>query len=388
MAIQVGVFLALVGCYSGKEPPMLPRVVERAPFGRMPDGRPVERFTLRNPQGVEVQAITYGGIITSLRTPDRNGMMADIVLGFDTLEPYLAGTPYFGAIIGRYGNRIAGGHFELDGETYRLATNNGPNHLHGGNVGFDKVLWAGEPFQSDTAVGVTFTYTSPDGEEGYPGRLDVRVTYTLTDGNDLVFDYHATTDAATPVNLTQHSYFNLAGEGSGTILGHELSIRASHYTPVDSTLIPTGEIAPVEGTPFDFREPRPIGEGIDADDPQIHMGPGYDHNFVLDRTGDGLQLAARVVEPTTGRTLEIRTREPGIQFYSGNFLDGSLTGKAGHPYQLRSGFCLETQHYPDSPNQPSFPSTILRPGEEYSTRTVLTFGTVPASDGDNSGTDR
>jgi aldose 1-epimerase len=358
------------GCAEGA--PEVRPTVERAPFGATDSGEPVELFTLTNSHGLEVRAITYGGIILSLKTPDRDGVLGDIVLGFEDLEPYLAGTPYFGAIIGRYGNRIAGGRFTLDGQTYTLTRNDGENHLHGGDRGFDKVVWAGEPFQNDTAAGVMLTYTSPDGEEGYPGTLRAEVTYTLTDANELVVDYRATTDTATPVNLTQHSYFNLAG--GGDILDHELSIAASGYTPVDSTLIPTGEIAPVEGTPFDFRTPTPIGAHIDADDRQIRNGLGYDHNFVLDRTGDGLELAARVVEPTSGRTLEIRTEEPGIQFYSGNFLDGTLTGKGGQVYQHRGGFCLETQHYPDSPNQPSFPSTILRPGEEYRTRTVMAFG--------------
>jgi aldose 1-epimerase len=348
------------------------RSVTQAPFGTTTGGETVEQFTLVNGHGVEVRAITFGGIITSLRTPDRDGNLDDIVLGFDELDPYLAGSPYFGSIIGRYGNRIAGGRFDLDGATYTLAQNNGPNHLHGGEVGFDKVVWAGEPFENDEGLGVVFTYTSADGEEGYPGTLNVEVTYTLTETDELVVDYRAVTDRATPVNLTQHSYFNLAGRGD--ILGHELMIAASAYTPVDSTLIPTGELAPVQDTPFDFRTSTPIGARIDADDAQIHNGLGYDHNWVLDREGEGLELAARVVEPGTGRTLEIYTEEPGLQFYSGNFLDGALTGKGGTIYEHRSGFCLETQHYPDSPNQPSFPSTVLRPGEEYRTRTVMAFG--------------
>jgi len=379
----VGLCLLLAGCAGQEDAAVSQRSVVRSAFGSMPDGRPVERFVFGNAHGLEVSAITYGGIITSLRVPDRDGRMGDVVLGFDSLEPYLAGTPYFGAIIGRYGNRIAGGRFELDGTTYQLATNNGANHLHGGNVGFDKVLWAGEPFQSDSAVGVVFTYTSVDGEEGYPGTLDVRVTYTLTDDDHLVFDYRATTDAPTPVNLTQHSYFNLAGEGSGTVLDHELFVAASAYTPVDEGLIPTGEIAPVEGTPFDFRERTAIGARIDVDDPQIARGPGYDHNFVLDTAGDGfLSLAARVVEPTSGRTMEILTDQPGLQFYAGNFLDGTLVGKSGRPYVHRGGFCLETQHFPDSPNQPAFPPTILRPGEEYRTRTVYAFGVAPGPAGE------
>jgi aldose 1-epimerase len=348
--------------------------LERDTFGIMEDGRSAEVFTLSNANGIEARVTNFGGIILSLTTPDRAGRMADIVLGFDSLAPYLAGTPYFGAIIGRYGNRIAWGSFAIDGDTFSLAKNNGPNHLHGGVRGFDKVLWDAEPFANETGQGLILRYTSPDGEEGYPGTLQATVTYTLTDENELIVDYVATTDKATPVNLTQHSYFNLSGAGSGDILGHELLIAASAYTPVDSTLIPTGEITPVEGTPFDFRTPTAIGARIDADDPQIRNGPGYDHNFVLDRTGEGLQLAARVTDPGSGRTLEIRTMEPGLQFYSGNFLDGTITGKGGHGYGHRSGFCLETQHYPDSPNQPSFPSTILRPGEEYRTRTVFAFG--------------
>jgi aldose 1-epimerase len=373
--------LTLMACSSGDAPDpstgesTMTRSVARADFGTTAEGEAVEVFTLTNPSGLRVQAISYGGIITSLETPDRQGALDDVVLGFDDLEPYLAGTPYFGAIIGRYGNRIAGGRFTLEGETYELATNDGPNHLHGGARGFDKVVWRGEPFENDSTVGVAFTYTSPAGEEGYPGTLNARVTYTLTDRNELVVDYLATTDAPTPVNLTQHSYFNLAGGGS--ILGHELMIDASAFTPVDSTLIPTGELRPVEGTPFDFRTPTAIGARIEQEHEQLANGLGYDHNFVLDRSGEGLAHAARVVEPTTGRTLDIHTTEPGIQFYSGNFLDGTITGKDGVVYEHRSGFCLETQHYPDSPNQEAFPSTILRPGEEYRTRTIMTFGVAP-----------
>jgi aldose 1-epimerase len=345
----------------------------------MADGRGVELFTLRNANGIELEVTNYGGIITSLRTPDRNGAMGDIVLGFETIEPYVAGTPYFGAIIGRYGNRIGDGRFTLEGETHQLTMNDGPNHLHGGAKGFDKVVWEAEPFEDEVGRGVVFRYTSPAGEEGYPGTLQATVTYTLTDADELIVDYLGTADAATPVNLTQHSYFNLAAPGSGAgsggtdILGHELTINASTYTPVNETLIPTGEIASVEGTPFDFRQATAIGARIEADHPQLAAGGGYDHNWVLDRTGGGLELAARVVEPTSGRTLEIRTTEPGIQFYSGNFLDGTITGKDGVTYVHRSGFCLETQHYPDSPNKPSFPSTILRPGEEYRSRTVFSF---------------
>ena len=371
-ALAALALVGLAGC-APEEAPMSSSVT-RAPFGRTPAGEAVEVFTLTTAHGLRVRAITYGGIIVSLETPDRTGRRGDIVLGYDSLDGYLRSSPYFGAIVGRYGNRIAGGRFTLDGIAYRLATNNGPNHLHGGARGLDKVVWAAEPFSSDSGAGVAFRYTSLDGEEGYPGALRMRVTYTLTDRDELIVDYLATTDKATPVNLTQHSYFNLAGHGAGNILDHELTIHADSFTPVDSTLIPTGEIAPVAGTPFDFRAPAAIGARIAQNEPQLRNGKGYDHNFVLNRQGAGLVHAARVTEPTSGRTLDLSTTEPGIQFYSGNFLDGSITGKAGSVYGPRTGFCLETQHYPDSPNQPAFPSTILRPGEEYRSRTVFTFG--------------
>jgi len=321
-----------------------------------------------------VSVINFGGIITNLRVPDANGGLADVVLGFDSLAGYVGEHPYFGALIGRYGNRIANGRFTLDGVTYELPINNGPNSLHGGERGFDKVVWTAESFENEQGRGVILTHTSPDGDQGYPGTLQVRVTYTLTDDNELIFDYHATTDKATPVNLTQHTYFNLAGHGSGTILDHEMMLNASRFTPVDSTLIPTGELRPVEGTPFDFREPTPIGARIQQDDEQLRFGGGYDHNFVIDRAeGDSLVLAATVREPTSGRVMEVLTTEPGVQFYTGNFLDGSLTGKEGVVYAHRTGFCLETQHFPDSPNKPDFPSTILEPGEEYTSRTVYRF---------------
>jgi aldose 1-epimerase len=348
-----------------------PAAIQRAPFGTLPGGEPVEVFTLTNANGIELKAIGYGGIITSLKVPDRAGKLDDIVLGFDRLDDYLKEHPFFGAIIGRYGNRIAKGQFTLDGQTYKLATNNGPNHLHGGTKGFDKVPWKVEPAGKNA---LTFSRVSADGEEGYPGNLRVQVTYTLTDKNELQVDYLATTDKATPVNLTQHSYFNLAGQASGDILGHQLMLNADRYTPVDETLIPTGKLAPVAGTPFDFTKPTAIGARINNADPQLKNGQGYDHNWVLNRKGAGLQLAAQVIEPKTGRTMEISTTEPGIQFYSGNFLDGKLTGKGGAVYKHRTGFCLETQHFPDSPNQPSFPSTILKPGQEYRSRTVFTFG--------------
>ncbi len=347
--------------------------VTQTPFGSLPDSTPVELFTVTNRQGIELRAMTYGGIIVSLRVPDRQGRIDDIVLGYDSAAEYARNNgPYLGALIGRYGNRIARGRFTLDGAAYTLATNNSPNHLHGGARGFDKVIWRGEPL----ADGIAFTYTSADGEEGYPGTLKARVTYTLTDRNELAVDYEATTDKPTIVNLTQHSYFNLAGQGTRDVLEHLLQIDADRYTPVDATLIPSGELAPVAGTPFDFEKPTPIGQRIAEEHPQIKRGLGYDHNFVLRRAGEGLQHAARVVEPSTGRTLDVATTEPGLQFYTGNFLDGTITGKQGRIYQKRFGFCLESQHFPDSPNQPAFPSTIVRPGQTYRSRTVFTFGVV------------
>ena len=339
----------------------------------MPDGTPVDLFTLTNAHGIEVRAITYGGAIASIRTPDRSGRFDDIVLGFDRLEDYVQRSPYFGAIIGRYGNRIARGRFTLDGHQYTLATNDGPNHLHGGVKGFDKVVWDAEPFEKSIGQGVVFTHISPDGDQGYPGRLSVRVTYTLTANDQLEIGYEATTDKPTPINLTNHSYFNLSG-GGRDILGHVLTINADRYTPIDATFIPTGELAPVAGTPFDFRKPTAIGARIGEQNEQLAHGKGYDHNWVLNGSGPGLHPAAHVVEPATGRTLDVATTEPGLQFYSGNFLDGALKGVDGHVYGHRSGFCLETQHFPDSPNHANFPSTILRPGETYRSKTVLTFG--------------
>ena len=362
--------LMTMGAYDLQPSPK--RSVTHAPFGKTADGKAVEIYTLTNPNGVEVKAINYGCIITSLKVPDRTGKMADVVLGYDTLDGYLKDSPYFGAVVGRYGNRIAKGQFMLEGKTYKLATNNGPNHLHGGNKGFDKVVWNAAPKTVPDGVAVVFTRTSPDGEEGSPGNLQATVTYTLTDKNELKVDYLATTDKATPVNLTQHSYVNLAGDGD--ILSHELTIHAGRYTPVDATLIPTGELATVDGTPFDFRKADAIGARIAAENAQLKNGRGYDHNWVLNRSGLGLQPAARLVDPKSGRTLDVATTEPGLQFYSGNFLDGTITGKGGHVYRHRTGLCLETQHYPDSPNHPNFPSTILRPGETYSSQTVFTFG--------------
>lgn len=351
---------------------------QSTPFGNIPTGEKAQLFSFRNAHGIEVQLTSYGGIITSIKTPDRAGRFADIVLGYADLAGYVHDSPYFGAIVGRYANRIARGRFTLDGNTYTLAVNNGPNSLHGGLRGFDKVVWNAQPFQNQQGQGVTLDYTSPDGEEGYPGTLHARVTYTLTADDGLIVDYHAVTDKATPVNLSQHTYWNLAGNATRDILGHVLTIEADAITPVDSILIPTGEVAPVAGTPFDFRTPTAIGARVDQrENIQIRYGNGYDHNFVLNRdnaTPDALVHAARVAEPSTGRTLDIYTTEPGLQFYSGNFLDGSIAGKGGSVYRFRYGLALETQHYPDSPNHPNFPSTILRPGQEYRSRTVFQFG--------------
>jgi aldose 1-epimerase len=351
--------------------------VTSAPFGQLADGREATLYTLVNAHGVRADITNYGGIVARLFVPDRHGRQDDIVLGYNSVEDYVRHNPYFGAIIGRFGNRIAHGRFTLDGRTYQLATNNSPGnipcHLHGGNIGFDKVLWAARPAIVEGAPSLTLQYRSPDGEEGYPGNLDVTVTYTLGNDNSLRIDYHATTDRATPVNLTQHSYFNLKGEGRGDILDHVVQLRARHVTPGNAGLIPTGRIEPVAGTPFDFTTPHRVGERVDAVDEQLMFAGGYDHNWVLDNQSGQLALAATASEPTSGRTMEVWTQEPGIQFYCGNFLDGTAIGKAGRPYRRRHGFCLETQHYPDSPNQPTFPNTILRPGETYRTTTIYKF---------------
>lgn len=345
----------------------------RSVFGRMPDGRAVEMYTLRNANGLEAEIITFGGIIRALRVPDREGNADDVVLGFDSLSQYLDGHPYFGAVVGRYANRIARGTFTLDSVTYQLALNNGMNHLHGGTQGFDKVLWDAQSFESDSSSGLRFTYLSPDGEEGYPGNLQVTVTYTLDDLNQLTFDYRAETDKATIINLTNHSYYNLSGM-EDDILDHVLQIYADQYLPVDSTLIP-GEAAPVAGTPFDFTSPERIGARIRENARQLRHGGGYDHCYILNETEDEPGLAATLYDPESGRVMHVYTTEPGLQLYSGNFLDGSLTGKGGRQYVHRSGLCLETQHFPDSPNRPEFPSVRLAPGEEYHSRTVTRFTT-------------
>ncbi len=343
--------------------------IQRQEFGQQPDGQMVDLYVLTNGNGLEARIMTYGATLVSLKVPDNDGNLADITLGCDSLEGYLEASPYFGATVGRYANRIAKGKFTLNGVEYTLATNNGENHLHGGIKGFDKVLWQAGTVRQEDGVGVKFVYLSKDGEEGYPGNLNCTVTYMLTDKDELKISYEAKTDKPTLVNLTHHSYFNLAGQGNGDILGHELMVNADQYTPVDAGLIPTGEIRDVAGTPMDFTTPHTIGERI------AQVEGGYDHNFVLRGGGGEIVLAARVYEPQSGRVMEVYTTEPGIQFYSGNFLDGSITGKDGKVYYQYYGFCLEPQHFPDSPNKPNFPSAILRPGETYQTQTVFRFST-------------
>jgi aldose 1-epimerase len=349
--------------------------LEVQPFGRIDDDGVAFLYTLANTNDLRVSITNYGGIVTHLSLPDRHGQFADVVLGHDALANYVAGHPYFGALVGRYGNRIAEGRFALDDVEYVLATNNGENHLHGGLRGFDKVVWQATPYADSSEARLELNYVSVDGEEGYPGRLTVAVTYALTNANELRIEYRAETDAATVVNLTHHSYFNLAGHDAGDILDHELTLAASRFTPVDSGLIPTGELAAVAGTPFDFRKPTAIGSRIAEADAQLRYGGGYDHNFVLDDWDGTLRLAAVIYEPESGRVMEVLTTEPGIQFYSGNFLDGSDVGKGGVAYGHRAGFCLETQHFPDSPNKPDFPSTVLRPGDVYRSTTVYRFST-------------
>lgn len=360
-------------------PSLLASSVETAPFGKLPDGRAVTHYTLKGARGFAVELIDYGASIVSIRTPDRAGEIGDVVLGFSDLRGYLESPAFFGSVVGRVANRIAAARFTLDGKTYALAANNSPGDmpcsLHGGNVGFDKVLWRATPCEVEGRPAVRFEYLSRDGEEGFPGNLKVSVTYSLTADNGLRLDYAATTDAPTPIALSNHAYFNLRGEGEGTILDHELTAHASRYTPVNKGLIPTGELAPVAGTPFDFRTARRIGGRIAANDEQLGFGGGYDHNLVIDRRGAGLELVASVYEPTTGRVMEILSTEPGLQFYSGNFLDGKRVGKAGRPYAYREAFVLETQHFPNSVNEPRFPSTILRPGERYASSTVFRFST-------------
>jgi aldose 1-epimerase len=355
------------------------------PFGRLPDGREAQLYTLQNADGLRADISDYGATVVRLFAPNRHGQFADIVLGFDRVEEHVAYSPYFGGVIGRCANRIAGGKFSLNGTTYALAQNNAPAgipcHLHGGLKGFDKVLWQAEPLTIAGDMALRLHYRSVDGEEGYPGNVEVDVVYTLTSKNELRIDYTATTDRATPINLTNHSYFNLAGEGSGDVLGHVLTIEARRYTPVNIGLIPTGELAAVADTPLDFTTPYKIGQRIAAPHEQLRFAGGYDHNYVLNRSSvgsapgsaGGLAPAARAVEPLSGRILEVHTTEPGVQFYSGNFLDGTFAGKNSHVYPRRAGFCLETQHFPDAPNQPAFPSVILHPGETRRSTTVYRF---------------
>jgi aldose 1-epimerase len=362
--------LGLAGCATQTMSP-----ITQAPYGHLPDGQPVDLFILRNANGAQASIINYGGIVTALRVPDRGGRFVDVVLGYDKLEDYLKDSPYFGCLVGRYGNRICKGKFTLNGTEYTLATNNFPNALHGGLKGFDKRLWKARSFVSEAGPALELTYRSVDGEEGYPGNLDVTAVYTLTKDNALRLDYTATTDKDTVINLTQHSYFNLAG--GGDVLGHVVMIDSDKFTPVDATLIPTGELKPVTGTPFDFRKPTAIGERIGQSDEQLKFGGGYDHNWVINRfsalpkTTPSLQ--ARVVSPKTGIELEVLSTEPALQFYSGNFLNGSNVGKSGTVYNFRNGFCMEPQHYPDSPNQPSFPTVVLKPGETYKNTIIYRF---------------
>jgi aldose 1-epimerase len=338
----------------------------------------IHQLSLRNSKGMEVGILSRGAVVQSIKVPDRAGNVADVVLGFDTPEGYLATNPYFGAIVGRYGNRIAKGRFSLNGKEYTLAVNNGENSLHGGLKGFDKVIWTSRQIDTPDGPAVELTYISKDGEEGYPGNLTAKVTYTLTNNNELKIDYDLSTDQDTVVNVTNHSYFNLAGQGEGDILGHKLTIHADRYTPVDKGLIPTGELASVEKTPFDFRKPTAIGARIDDDNPQLKIGHGYDHNYVINGTGKGLTSAVRVHDPKSGRVMEVLTTEPGVQFYTGNNLDGTIHGKGGKVYPMRAALCLETQHFPDSPNHPDFPSATLKAGSHYQSTTVYRFSTDAA----------
>ncbi len=351
--------------------------ITKADFGKTTEGQAVEIYTLRNANGMEANIMTYGGIVQKLTMPDKNGRFADVVLGFDDLTGYIDKTPYFGALIGRYGNRIGGARFTLEGKTYTLATNNGPNSLHGGLKGFDKVVWTARPMHTAQGPALILTYASLDGEEGFPGNLMVTATYTLTDDNALKLECTAVTDRPTVVNLTHHSYFNLSGQGNGDILGHIVYINADQTTPVDAGLIPTGELKSVAGTPFDFRNPTAIGARINEPDVVLQYGPGYDHNWVINKPLGQLGLQARVEEPTTGRVMEVWSDEPGLQFYAGNFLDGSIIGKGGVTYQARTGFCMEPQHYPDSPNKANFPSVVLKPGQTFHNTITYKFSVKP-----------
>lgn len=346
--------------------------IKKDVFGKTGDGEAVDIYTLTNANGMEARITNYGGIVVSLKTPDRNGKLDDVVLGCDTLDEYLKGHPFFGAIAGRYGNRIGKAKFKLNGAEYKLAVNNGENSLHGGRKGFDKYVWQAREVPAKEGVALELKHSSPDGDEGYPGKLEVTVVYTLTNDNALRIDYDATTDKDTVVNLTNHSYFNLAGQGSGDILNHQVQINADRFTPVDAGMIPTGDLRSVKGTPFDFTTPTAIGARVEADDEQLKFGKGYDHNFVLNGEAGTLRPAVKVTEPTTGRVMEVLTTEPGVQFYIGNYL-AERPGKNGKTYNRRYGFCFETQHFPDSPNKPNFPSTVLKKDGRYQTTTVYKF---------------
>jgi aldose 1-epimerase len=373
--LLIASLLLAVGCQCPYAKEASKAGVQKESFGKTKDGQPVDLYTLTNANGLVVKISNYGGTVMQLWVPDRDGKLEDIALGFDNIGDYEELSPYFGSLIGRYGNRIGKGKFTLDGKQYTLATNNDENHLHGGVKGFDKVVWDAKPLEIRNGAALQLHYLSKDMEEGYPGNLDVTVVYTLTNKDELKIHYKATTDKPTVLNLTNHTYFNLAGQGNGDILGHKLMLNADHYTPVDAGLIPTGEIAPVEGTPFDFTEATAIGARINNDHPQLVYGKGYDHNWVLNKKDNEMSLAAKVYEPNSGRVMKIFTEEPSIQFYAGNFLDGTFSGKDDKVYKHRYAFCLETQHYPDSPNKPNFPSVVLRPGETYETTTVHKFTT-------------
>jgi aldose 1-epimerase len=371
IALIAGIILSVAGNWAGKVEanPMTRKQI----FGKMPDGTEIFLYTLTNKNGMEASVTNFGATLATLKVPDRNGKLADVVLGYDTLDGYVSGGNYFGATVGRYGNRIARGTFTLDGVKYVLAKNNGENSLHGGVKGFNKVIWTAKEISSKDGQSVQLNYLSKDGEEGYPGNLSVQVVYTLTDRNEIQIDYSASTDKATVLNLTHHSYFNLRGEGHGDVLDHRLTLNADRFTPVDAGLIPTGELRNVQGTPFDFKTPAAIGARINQTNEQLKLGKGYDHNFVLNRkAGDPLSLAARVEELTTGRVMEVWTTEPGVQLYTGNVLDGK-PGKGGKAYNFRGALCLETQHFPDSPNHPHFPSTVLKPGAHFHSKTVYRF---------------
>jgi aldose 1-epimerase len=373
IAVLISIFcITLTNCNEGGNL----MSVEKRLFGELESGKSTYLYTLTNRNDMVVSISNYGGIITEIKVKDKNGKLGDVTLGYDNLEGYLEQSPYFGAIVGRYGNRICEGKFSLEGKEYQLEINNAPNHLHGGVIGFDKVLWNVQPFSNSDTLGIILKYLSKDGESGYPGNLSVEITYSLNNNDELIISYSATSDKTTLCNLTNHTYFNLKDNGKSSILQHRLKINADSYTPIDSTSITTGEILSVKGTPFDFTDLTQIGKSINSEDKQIQNGLGYDHNFVINGDAGELRHAAKVIEETTGRVMDVFTTEPGMQFYSGNFLDGSIIGKGNVVYNHRNGFCLETQHYPDSPNKPNFPSTVLKPGEVYKTTTVYKFSTV------------